>query len=135
MANTEQTYGIFQFVEPDLSVPAAERPMFAAPAIKTAVDEKLVLHDFRTATDVKKGVEGLDTQGFTFLEHKSSIDPGFMLNGASVSDIEDTYADEVLDLMIKLTGAKRGIVHNIGMFKDAFVDTKAHVAHPTVFSV
>lgn len=90
--------------------------MFAAPEVKLAVEERLVLHDFRTATDIKRGVEGLDTQGFTFIEHTSSIDPAQMLNGSRISDIEDTYANEILNLMIQLTGAKKGIIHNIGEF-------------------
>lgn len=87
--------------------------MFAAPETKSSVEEKLVLHDFRTATDVVHGVEGLDVQGFTFVNHASSLSTERLLNGTNIEDVEVTYAQESLDLMLKLTGAKRGIVHNV----------------------
>lgn len=113
MANSNPTYGLFTFVEPDLSIPAKDRPMFAAPETKTSVEEKLVLHDFRTATDVARGAEGLDVQGFTFVNHTSSLSPERLLNGTNIEDVEGTYAQEALDFMLNLTGAKRGIVHNV----------------------
>lgn len=113
MADNHPTYGVFTFVEPDLSIPAKDRPMFAAPETKTSVEEKLVLNDFRTATDVVRGAEGLDVQGFAFINHKSSLPTERLLNGTNIEDVEDTYAQEALNLMIALTGAKRGIVHNV----------------------
>lgn len=113
MANTNPTYGVFTFVEPDLSIPAHERPMFAAPETKTSVAEKLVLHDFRTATDIARGAEGLDVQGFTFINHTSALSTERLLNGTNIEDVEGTYAQESLNLILELTGAKRGIVHNV----------------------
>lgn len=113
MATSNPTYGVFTFVEPDLSIPAHERPMFAAPETKTSVEEKLVLHDFRTATDIVRGAEGLDAQGFTFINHTSSLSTERLLHGTNIEDVEETYAQEALNLLIELTGAKRGIVHNV----------------------
>ncbi|KAK6851855.1 hypothetical protein PG995_011980 [Apiospora arundinis] len=113
MAASNPTHGVFTFVEPDLSVSAHDRPMFAAPDTKTSVEEKLVLHDFRTATDVVGGAEGLDVQGFTFIKHKTALSTDSLLNGTDIKDVEETYAQEALDLAIKITGAKRGIVHNV----------------------
>lgn len=113
MAASEPTYGVFTFVEPDLSIPATERPMFAAPETKNSVEEKLVLHDFRTATDVVRGAEGLDAQGFTFINHKSALDTELLLTGTNIETVEGTYAQESLNLLLELTGAKRGIVHNV----------------------
>lgn len=113
MAASEPTYGVFTFVEPDLSIPATERPMFAAPETKHSVEEKLVLHDFRTATDIARGAQGLDTQGFTFINHKSALDTELLLTGTNIETVEGTYAQESLNLLLELTGAKRGIVHNV----------------------
>lgn len=113
MATSNPTYGLFTFVEPDLSIPAKDRPMFAAPETKTSVEEKLVLHDFRTATDVVRGAEGLDAQGFTFINHTSALSTERLLNGTNIEDVEETYAQEALNLLIELTGAKRGVVHNV----------------------
>ncbi|KAK8075386.1 hypothetical protein PG997_010049 [Apiospora hydei] len=113
MASSNPTCGVFTFVEPDLSVSAHDRPMFAAPDTKTSVEEKLVLHDFRTATDVARGAEGLDVQGFTFINHKSALDTELLLNGTNIEVVEETYAQEALNLALEITGAKRGIVHNV----------------------
>lgn len=113
MAASNPTHGVFTFVEPDLSISAHDRPMFAAPETKNSVEEKLVLHDFRTATDVVRGAEGLDVQGFTFINHTSGLSTERLLNGTNIEDVEGTYAQEALNLMLELTGAKRGIVHNV----------------------
>lgn len=113
MAIGAPTHGVFTFVEPDLSIPATERPMFAAPETKNSVEEKLVLHDFRKATDVVRGAEGLDVQGFTFINHKSALDTELLLTGTNIDTVEVTYAQESLNLLLELTGAKRGIVHNV----------------------
>ncbi|KAK8071842.1 GA4 desaturase [Apiospora saccharicola] len=82
-------------------------------APETAVEEKLVLHDFRTATDIARGAEGLDVQGFTFINHQSALDTELLLNGTKIEVVEETYAKEALNLALEITGAKRGIVHKV----------------------
>ena len=103
--------GIFRFVEPDLTVPAEDRAIFANPRPKRLEQLELPLHDFRTSSEVAKGYAGLDTQGFTYLSHVSALSPEQMLEGRNA---EEKLAPEVLDMMLKLTGAKRGVVHSIG---------------------
>lgn len=106
----EPTYGIFRFLEPDLSVPAEERAIFAGPASKLAKEESIELKDFRTATDIAKGVQGLDVQAFTYLNHKSSLTGEEILQGTNA---EDVYAPEVCEWILGVTGGSRAVVHNI----------------------
>ena len=109
-ASPEPTYGTFRFLEPDLSVPAKERAIFAGPASKVAKEETIELHDFRTANDVAQGARGLDVQAFTYINHVSSLTGDEMLQGTNV---EDVYAPEVIDFMLGVTGGSRAVVHNI----------------------
>lgn len=102
--------GIFRFVEPDLTVPAEDRAMFANARPKRLEQMELPLHDFRTSGEVAKGYEGLDTQDFTYINHASALCSEQMLQGRNA---EEKLAPEVLDMMLKFTGAKIGVVHNI----------------------
>lgn len=102
---------IFRFVEPDLTVPAYDRAIFANPRAKQIEQLELPLHDFRTSTEVARGTDGLDLQGFTYIEHDSCLTPDEMLAGRHAEEI---LAPEVLQMMVELTGAKRGVVHSIG---------------------
>lgn len=104
------TYGTFRFIDPDLSVPAKERATFAGPAPKTVKEETIQLHDFRTSNDVAKGGRGLDVQAFTYVNHVSSLTGDEMLHG---SNAEDIYVPEIIDLVLKVTGASRAIAHNV----------------------
>ena len=103
-------YGVFRFLEPDLSVPAQERAIFAGPASKDVREERIELHDFRTSTNVAREGRGLDVQGFTYVNHTSALTPDEMLYG---SNAEDIYAPEMIDLALRVTGGKRAVVHNI----------------------
>ncbi|KAI5366595.1 Putative hydroxylase/desaturase AsaB [Septoria linicola] len=111
MSFKQNQHAIFRFVEPDLTIPAYDRAIFANPRPKRLEQLELPLHDFRTSTEVARGFEGLDQQGFTYIEHASSLTPDEMLAGRNA---EDKLAPEVLEMMAKLTGAKRGVVHSIG---------------------
>ena len=103
-------YGVFRFLDPDLSVPAQERAIFAGPASKDVREERIELHDFRASADVAKDGRGLDVQGFTYVDHTSSLTADEMLSG---SNAEDIYALEVIDLALRVTGGRRAVVHNI----------------------
>lgn len=109
-APPDAKYGVFRFLEPDLSVPAEERAIFAGPASKVAKEETIELHDFRTATDVAKGARGLDVQAFTYLNHTSSLTGDEILEETNAEDI---YAPEVIDFILGVTGGSRAVVHNI----------------------
>ena len=122
-AATPPTYGIFRFYEPDLSVPAEERAIFAGPANKRAAEEKIQLHDFRSSNDVAKGAKGLDVQAFTYVKHKSSLTAEELLEG---DNAERIYVPETIDLVLKLTGASRGVVHNVA-FRRAPVTKAADI--------
>ena len=115
-------YATLRFVVPDNSVTADERSLFAFPANKEVVEEHLELHDFRTATDVVKGAEGLDVQGFTYINHRSALsDSDEWFTGKNV---EETYIPETEDLICKLTGAKRAVVNNVA-FRHKLTDQQA----------
>lgn len=109
-AASSKVYGTVRFIDPDLSVPAQERAIFAAPAPKIAKDQSVELHNFRTSTDIAKDFEGLNVQAFTFIEHEFSLSGDELLEGTNVEEI---YAKEVIDLMLKFTGASRAVIHNI----------------------
>lgn len=105
-----KVYGTFRFFDPDPSVPAEERAIYAGPAPKEAKEETIQLHDFRTASDVAKGFEGLDVQGFTYVKHTSSLRGEEIAQGTNA---EDMYAAEIVDLVLSLTGAGHAVVHDI----------------------
>ena len=104
MPAPDKVQGTVRFIDPDLSVPAHERAIFAGPAAKYATHEKIELNDFHKSDDVAKGAKGLDVQAFTFVKHNFSLDRDQMLEGTNA---EDVYAKEVLDMMVDLTGASR----------------------------
>ena len=106
----EPTYGTFRFLEPDLSIPASERAIFAGPASILAREESIELNDFRTSPNIAHGPEGLDVQSFTYLTHKSSLSGDDILQGTNA---EDVYAPEVCKWMLGVTGGSRAVVHNI----------------------
>lgn len=110
MASINPT-GIFRFVEPDLTIPAQDRAIFANPRPKHLVQLELPLHDIRTSNEITSGSAGLDVQGFTYLHHVSALSPEQML---AARNAEDVLAPETLEMMIKYTGAKRGVVHSVG---------------------
>ncbi|KAF2217519.1 hypothetical protein CERZMDRAFT_92166 [Cercospora zeae-maydis SCOH1-5] len=116
MGSIEPTHGIFRFVDPDLSVPAYDRAIFANPRPKRLEQLKLPLHNFWTSDEVAKGSAGLDTQGFTYIEHASSLTAEQVFEDGNV---EAVLVPETIDMMLKLTGAKRGVAHNVGFRRKA----------------
>lgn len=101
------TKGLIRYSLPDLTVPASERSFYSFPASKLVKEEWQLLRDYRTATDIVKGSEGLDVQGFTYLEHASSLTAEELLTGTNVQEV---YLKEVTDLICRLTGAKKAVV-------------------------
>lgn len=65
--------GVIRYVIADKSVSADERALFALAANKSWEEHELEVRDFRKAEDVVKGPEGLDVQGFTYVEHESAL--------------------------------------------------------------
>ncbi|USW59777.1 Putative hydroxylase/desaturase AsaB [Septoria linicola] len=124
-------YGIFRFLDPDLSVPASERPMFVGPTPKRVVEERIKLIDFRNSHDIEKGAKGLDVQSFTFVNHKFSLHANQILEGTNAEDI---YAQEVIDFMLKLTGASRAVVHNI-TFRRKTAESQDQTLDPKQYAV
>lgn len=107
-SETPQQTGIFRFIDPDLSIPASQRAIYASPAPKRVVEEEIALHDLRAATDLPSGQAGLDTQAFTWAKHQFSLSAEELLQG---DNVENVYVQEVKDLVLKVTGAKRAVAH------------------------
>ena len=110
VAPPHPTDGTFRFLDPDLSVPAQERAIFAGPAPKAAKEETIELNDFRTSHEVAKGGSGLDVQAFTYVNHVSTLTAEAILEGTNAEDI---YVPEMIDLILKVTGASRAVAHNV----------------------
>ncbi|CRG92820.1 hypothetical protein PISL3812_09890 [Talaromyces islandicus] len=106
----EEPYGLFQYVEADNSVPAEERALYTLPSSRTIVDIRQPLYDMRTSTNIVKGPDGLDVQGFTYLEHSSTLSGGDWFAG---SNIEEIYIPEIIELICNITGAKRAVVDSV----------------------
>jgi GA4 desaturase len=106
-----QHFAKLRFGIPDLSVSPEDRALYGFPANKEVIQERVKLHDFRTSSEVTKGPEGLDVQGFTYINHRSALnnsDQRF-----TEEDVRKTFIPEVEDLICKVTGAKRAVANNI----------------------
>ena len=102
--------GTLRFGIPDDSVKAEDRAFFATPQVKSFVLQDVELHDFHNDPGVVKGPEGLDVQGFTFIQHHSKIaDSDRLFNDRN---IEEIYLPEIVQLVLDVTGAKRVVVWN-----------------------
>lgn len=120
------TQAILRFAEPDLSVPAKDRALFALAANKIVREDTVALNDFRTDERVVKGPEGLDVQGFTYLNHRSALqnsDQWF-----SGLNVEDIYLPELCDLICKITGAQTAVVNNVA-FRRRLADKQADLSY------
>jgi hypothetical protein len=105
---TQTVEATFRYEEPDLSVPAQERSLFAKVKAKNVQEEKLPLHDYRTAINLAKGVECLDKHGFTLVENH--LDESAW---ATEEDIRAKYVPSVERLVKNVTGCKTVIVNNV----------------------
>ena len=113
MGSIEQdVYASARYMEPDDSITAEERCLYLFPAAKVVKDVTHKLHDIRTSSDIEQGPEGLDVQGFTYLKHDSALSGEQFYEGRNV---EETYFPEMVDLICKVTGAKRAIVDGVAM--------------------
>lgn len=121
----QQHYATFRYDIPDNSLSPDERALFAPPAAKKVVKERLELLNFWTSPEVVKGADGLDVQGFTYVEHQSALESADRwLTG---TDIEEVYIRECEDLICKVTGAKRAVANNVFFRRQ----TKNPLADPT----
>ena len=99
---------IFRYGEPDRSVSAAQRSLFAFPKIVNVAEEKMTLNDYRTDTKLARGVEGLHRHGFTLVENHS--DPS---NWATEGDVREKYIPTVEQLVKNITGCKTVITNSV----------------------
>ena len=106
---TQPVYGVLKFTDPDNSVTADERALFALPATKEFREEKLPLRDYRTDPSITKGPAGLDAHGFTVANHRSALEGDDFF---ADSKLEDVYFPEVEDLVRTLTGCKKVLIKN-----------------------
>jgi hypothetical protein len=104
---SESVQAVFRYGEPDRSVPASARSLFSQPKLVNMHEAQLPLHNYRTATHLTRGVEGLHRHGFTLLENH--VDPGMY---ATEQDVRESYIPYVEKLVRELTGCKTAIVNN-----------------------
>jgi hypothetical protein len=118
------TKAIFRYCEPDRSVPASERSLFAQPRPINLHEETLQLHNYRTATHLERGPAGLDKHGFTLVveddnDHRHSlgdIDTDATDAAAWWSDetaLRKTYIPAVEALVRRVTGCRVAVVNNV----------------------
>ena len=119
--STEQHFGVLRFGIPDDSLTAEERGLFAPKANKGIVEEKLVLHDARTDTNIVAGPDGLDVQGFAYIKHQSALTSQEWFTG---DNVENVYLPELTNLMLSITGAKNAVVNNVA-FRRRTADQQA----------
>lgn len=89
------------------------RAMFAPPACLEVLERQIALHDIRTDPNIIHGPEGLDKQGFAYIKHTSPLvteDDYF-----TGTKVEDVYIPEIKALAMKVLGAKRVAVYNVGV--------------------
>lgn len=67
----------------------------------------------------------LSHAGFTYISHRSCLTGDELPQGTNA---EDVYANECIDLVLNLVGAKRGVVHNI-TFRRRLADNQADLTY------
>ena len=108
--DAEGTYGTFKFAEPELSVSADDRSMFAVPATKAWETACMPIHDYRTSSLPHKGtLTGLDYAGFSVVLHETQLHEEEWLDETT---IKEKYFPEVEELVKELTGCKTVVCNN-----------------------
>lgn len=96
------------FGVPDLSYTPEQRAILTSPP-EEHFPAEVLLHDFSTSSELTKGVDGLDVQGFTYLRHHSKI----LELGNSWDDAQlHQYYHELEELMCEWLGARKAFVVN-----------------------
>ncbi|KAF2168949.1 hypothetical protein M409DRAFT_52933 [Zasmidium cellare ATCC 36951] len=93
-------HGVIRYIVSAKDPPPEKRSLFGLAANSSWTDHELAVRDFRKAEELVKGPEGLDVQGFTYIDHESALSKS------------DTCLPEVCDLVCKVTGASKAIVLN-----------------------
>lgn len=105
-----KTTATLEFGEIDTSIGHEKRGLYSFAPRKEARIVTVELNDARTDTRIAGGSDGLDVQGFAYIQHRSALQgPDSFLLGRN---IEDIYIPEVCDLICRMTGAKKAIVNN-----------------------
>lgn len=89
---SKPVYETFKCTNPSSSVSANDRGVFALPPWKEVKYESFPLLDYRTEANVVKIPAGLDVQGFTVVNHQSSLT---RTQWFSESVVEKLYFPEV----------------------------------------
>ncbi|KIW67783.1 hypothetical protein PV04_07012 [Phialophora macrospora] len=109
------TKAIFRYCEPDLSVPASERSLFAQPKPINLHEETLPLHNYRTAVHLDHGPAGLDKHGFTLVEDRDFCggDNDDAWWWGDETALRATYIPAVEALVRRVTGCRVAVVNNV----------------------
>lgn len=105
--------GIFKYGYPTAQ-PPSEKSLYTLPELHSIVEETQLLHDFCTSTSITKGPAGLDTQGFTYVEHQSALHGE---NWVDREKLEKVYIPEVVELVKKTTGASKVAIDGLTLRK------------------
>lgn len=66
-------HGVIRYVVASKTPAPEERSLFAIPPASSSTEHEFAIRDFRKAEELTKGPEGLDVQGFTYIDHESAL--------------------------------------------------------------
>ena len=66
-------HGVIRYMISSKTPSPEERSLFALAACSHFEEHELEVRDFRRAEELVKGPEGLDVQGFTYIDHESAL--------------------------------------------------------------
>lgn len=66
-------HGIVRYVVTDKSSKPEDRSLFGIAPNTSYAEHELEIRDYRKAEELVKGPEGLDVQGFAYVEHESAL--------------------------------------------------------------
>lgn len=114
VVESQTVRGTIRYNLPDLTVRPEDRGLFSGPAHSSGEDVEVDLYDPTSSSEIIQGPEGLDIQGFTYVQHKSVLDAEEWLTG---NNVEEKYVPEVEELVRQVTGAKKVVVNHLGIRK------------------
>ena len=110
LVEDNQPVGTVRYAIPENDDGLEERSIFAFPAKKHIEDREVRLYDMRTDPHFVPGPEGVDAQGFTYINHRSCLSDDYRWFEEGV--MEKFYLQETEELLCRVLGARKAISNN-----------------------